>query len=201
MLLLAEWARSVSLLRLLRWKVAGDFDEHQSSTAQRVGHEHSLPYVQQVDCKDGLATPRTAEILRCGFIIDVHRFALCRSAGPVIFRIPRLSDPPRWRMARRPGGPPVRSPDNRGRGHRLSVSRPRRRPQLSSGSATPSGTPRMLMSDEGFLSVDMHVCPGSPVFSNFLPTPNSLHESFLRLDFIENITRTGPRARGGTMTG
>ena len=93
MLLLAEWARSVSLLRLLRWKVAGDFDEHQSSTAQRVGHEHSLPYeayVQQVDCKDGLATPRTAEILRCGFIIDVHRFALCRSAGPVIFRIPRL---------------------------------------------------------------------------------------------------------------
>jgi hypothetical protein len=107
MLLLAEWARSVSLLRLLRWKVAGDFDEHQSSTAQRVGHEHSLPYVQQVDCKDGLATPRTAEILRCGFIIDVHRFALCRSAGPVIFRIPRLSDPPRWRMARRPGGPPV----------------------------------------------------------------------------------------------
>jgi hypothetical protein len=105
-LLLAEWARSVSPLRLLRWKVAGDFDEHQSSTAQRVGHEHSLSYVQQVDCKDGLATPRTAEILRCGFIIDVHRFALCRSAGPVIFRIPRLSDPPRWRMARRPGGPP-----------------------------------------------------------------------------------------------
>jgi hypothetical protein len=109
MLLLAEWARSVSLLRLLRWKVAGDFDEHQSSTAQRVGHEHSLPYVQQVDCKDGLATPRTAEILRCGFIIDVHRFALCRSAGPVIFRIPRLSDPPRFEnrvlllaVARRP---------------------------------------------------------------------------------------------------
>ena len=79
MLLHAEWARSVSPLRLLRWKVAGDVDEHQSSTAQRVGHEHplwSLPYVQQVDCKDGLATPRTAEILRCGFIIDVHRFAL-----------------------------------------------------------------------------------------------------------------------------
>ena len=106
-LLLAEWARSVSPLRLFRWKVAGDFDEHQSSTAQRVGHEHSLPYVQQVDCKDGLATPRTAEILRCGFIIDVHRFALCRSAGPVIFRIPRLSDPPRFEnrvlaVARRP---------------------------------------------------------------------------------------------------
>ena len=172
-LLLAEWARSVSLLRLLRWKVAGDFDEHQSSTAQRVGHEHSLSYVQQVDCKDGLATPRTAEILRCGFIIDVHRFALCRSAGPVIFRIPRLSDPPRFEnrvlaVARRPAA--RRSKPVAGRGHRLSVSRPRRRPQLSSGSATPSGTPRLLMSDEGFLSVDMHVCPGSPVFSNFLPT-------------------------------
>ena len=108
MLLLAEWARSVSLLRLLRWKVAGDFDEHQSSTAQRVGHEHSLPYVQQVDCKDGLATPRTAEILRCGFIIDVHRFALCRSAGPVIFRIPRLSDP--TALAMRVGGTMARGP-------------------------------------------------------------------------------------------
>lgn len=167
-LLLAEWARSVSPLRLFRWKVAGDFDEHQSSTAQRVGHEHSLPYVQQVDCKDGLATPRTAEILRCGFIIDVHRFALCRSAGPVIFRIPRLSDPPRvadWAMARRAAGARRSGRRNRGRGHRLSVSRPRRRPQLSSGSATPSGTPRLLMSDEGFLSVDMHVrVPAPPCF-------------------------------------
>jgi hypothetical protein len=135
-LLLAEWARSVSPLRLFRWKVAGDFDEHQSSTAQRVGHEHSLSYVQQVDCKDGLATPRTAEILRCGFIIDVHRFALCRSAGPVIFRIPRLSDPTAA-LAMRVGG--------------WRAARGR----------APYG----------------------------------------RLDFIENISRTGPRARGGTMTG
>jgi hypothetical protein len=71
-------------------------------------------------------------------------------------------------VARRPAA--RRSKPVAGRGHRLSVSRPRRRPQLSSGSATPSGTPRLLMSDEGFLSVDMHVCPGSPVFSNFLPT-------------------------------
>ena len=115
----------------------------------------------ELDCKDGLATPRTAEILRCGFIIDVHRFALCRSAGPVIFRSPRLSDPPRFEnrvlaVARRPAA--RRSKPVAGRGHRLSVSRPRRRPQLSSGSATPSGTPRLLMSDEGFLSVDMHVC-------------------------------------------
>ena len=56
MLLLAEWARSVSPLRLLRWKVAGDVDEHQSSTAQRVGHEHSLPYVQ-FDCKETRRAP------------------------------------------------------------------------------------------------------------------------------------------------
>ena len=108
MLLLAEWARSVSPLRLLRWKVAGDVDEHQSSTAQRVGHEHSLPYVQ-FDCKETRRAPYSRNFAvriyhRRGYVALTCTVFRCVEArvqlySGYIFRVSRTHRWRRWRAA------------------------------------------------------------------------------------------------------